>query len=138
MPHTANATDIYYRGAVVYIDTGGGVQVTWGAGDRPIGIYAGQQATVTAGDEVEVVIFGLMVFPSITGIAAADEGNTLIMDTDAPPTDNIDDADSTEGIVEAAGDLRVGRIMRVTADSVYVLIGGITGSLSVGLTGTWD
>ena len=83
-------------------------------------------------------MFGVMWVPAITGIAATDEGNTLIFDAGTPPTDNIDDADSSEGITEAAGDMRVGRILRYTAARTLVMISGITGSSSVGTAGTWD
>lgn len=138
VPLSANAADTYYRGAVVWTDTGGGCQVTAAAGDRVAGICPYQQVIATAGDPVEVIIFGCVVFPSITGVAAADEGNNLIFDADGTLSDNIDDADSTEGTTEAANDACVGRIYRVTSSNVYVLIGGMTGSLSVGLAGTWD
>lgn len=138
VPMSANAADTFYKGAVVFIDASGGVQVTWSAGDRPIGISPKQQITTAAGDLVEVCVFGVFWVPAITGIAAADEGNTLIFDTNAPPTDNIDDADSSEGITEAAGDMRVGRVLRYTASRTLVMIGGITGSASVGTAGTWD
>ena len=138
IPMSANAADTFYQGAVVFVDNAGGVQVTWAASDRPIGISPKKQVTTGAGDLVEVVIFGCIAFPSITGVAAADEGNTLVFDADTPPTDNIDDADSSEGTTEAAGDMRVGRIMRVTSSQCFVLIGGITGSMSVGTAGTWD
>lgn len=137
VPLIANATDIYYRGAVVFIDAAGGAQVTWAAGDRPIGICP-KYISATAGDTIPVVVFGVIWFPAITGIAASDEGNTLLFDADTPPTDNIDDADSSEGIAEAAGDMRVGRILRYTAAQTLVMIGGITGSSSVGTAGTWD
>jgi len=137
LPFVANAADTYYRGAIVWIDTAGGVQVTWGAGDRAIG-YSPKKQTPAVGDLVEVVVFGAAWFPAITGVAAGDEGNTIVFDADTPPTDNIDDADSGEGITEAAGDIRVGRIMRYTASKTLVMFTGITGSLSVGLTGTWD
>jgi hypothetical protein len=138
-PFSANAADTYYQGSVVFIDASGGVQLaTYVAGDRCIGISPIQQVIGAAGDLVQVLIFGVVWFPAIAGIAATDEGSTLVFDANGTVSDNINDADA-DGITVAANDTRVGRVLRYTAARTLVFIGGgLTGSLSVGTAGTWD
>lgn len=112
VPMVANATDVYYAGAIVYIDDAGGAQVTTTiAADTAAGICPNYQS-VTAGDEVEVLIEGALWIPTPTGIAAADEGHWLCIDATGA-TDNLDDCDSSEGLTLADNDMIVGKILRV-------------------------
>lgn len=133
LPFSANAADTFYQGAVVWGDAAGGAQATAAAGDRVLGISTSNQVIAASGDEVRVAVWGHFWFPSISGIAAGDEGNLLLFDADGTLSDNIDDCDSTEAITEAANDAVVGRILRVKSDKVCISIGhaGMTGALFV-------
>lgn len=137
---SCNAADTFYQGAIVYIDTGGGCQVTWATGDRPLGICTKQQVTTAASEIVEVLIDGYVWLPVGTAIAAADEGDYLIADVSATPTDNPADmvgyGDTVASDVLADNDAVVGRILRVTATQMLVRIGPETGMLFVNIATT--
>lgn len=130
----ANAADTYYRGAIVYIDTGGGVQVTAAAGDRPIGICTRKQV-VSAGDRVEFVWFGVIRLPLGSGIAAADEGDLLVNDGPTD-TDNPADMVAAGDITPAANDACIGKILEVGSNYMDIAITpGLTGMLYVATVG---
>jgi hypothetical protein len=138
---SANAADTFYRGAIVYIDTAGGAQVTYATGDRPLGISPKNQVIAAAADEVEVLIEGLVWLPVGAAVAAADEGELLIADVSATPTDNPADmvsfGDTVASDVLADNDAVVGRILRVTATQMLVRIGGgWTGALYINIATT--
>lgn len=114
----ANATDIYYRGAIVFNDTGGGAQVTAAAGDQALGISPKYQS-VTAGDLVEVIIGGFVWLPVGTNVSAADEGKLAKLPA-AGLTDNPGDAVSQGDVAMAANDIVIGRIMRVTTSRMLI------------------
>lgn len=136
VPLSANAADVYYKGAVVYIDTAGGAQVTFGTADRPIGISPKQQ-NPAIGDEVQVIVWGVMWVPAITGVAALDEGERLV--GTGAMTDNIDDYDSGSGVTVAANDICLGRILRFTTTRTLIFVnGGLAGSVAIGTAGTWE
>lgn len=127
---SANAADTYFKGSIVWIDTGGGVQVTAAAGDRVLGVSTKNQVIAAVGDPVEVAVDGLFWFYSVpSGIAAADEGAFLLFDADGTLSDNIADTDSTEAITEAANDCIVGRLLKVETGRMLVHIGNRTGAL---------
>lgn len=128
---SANGADVFYAGAIVYSDTGGGVQVVPAAGDRAVGVCAKQVTTTAAGDEVEVYVDGIFWVPVGSGITAADEGSIVIHDISASQTDNWADCISLEDATLAANDIFIGQIMRVTATQMLVAIKpGITGRLA--------
>ena len=135
VPLSANAADTYYKGAIVYIDTGGGVQVTAAAGDRPVGIVPYKQVITAAAQSVEVVVDALVWLPVGTNIAAADEGDYLVNDG---PTDTDNPADLVAGldITAAANDAVVGKILKVTSTQMLVSIHpSFTGHLYVATAG---
>ena len=131
MPFSANAADTFYRGAVVFVDTAGGVQVTAAAGDRCKGVVLKQQVIAAVGDQVEVMIRGIVAFPAKAAVVAADEGSNMLLDASATLTDNIADAcfDSNEALTEAANDTVLGRIERVTSSQMFIHLGSQTGGL---------
>lgn len=133
---TANAADTYYKGAIVYVDTGGGAQVTYAAGDRPVGISTKEQ-TVSAGDSVEVMVDGFAWLPIGTNIAAADEGELLVNDANGAGgnTDNPADMEAAGDITPAANDACVGVIKKVETARMLVHIGPRTGDLYVATAG---
>lgn len=132
---SCNAADTFYRGAIAFTDTGGGVQVTWAAGDRPIGVVPYQQTTTAASQEVEVITEGLVWLPVGTNVAAADEGDLLLLDADGTTTDNPADLVAAGDITIAAGDMVVGRIVRATSTEMLVYISpALTGSLGTANT----
>ncbi len=137
VPLKANAADTYYRGSIVYIDTGGGAQLTVAAGDRVAGIST-EQKTVAVGDLVEVLIFGAVWLPVGTNVAAADEGEYLVNDG-ATDSDNPADMVSFGDITPAANDAIVGKILRVEGSEMLVAITpGVTGLLVTDDDGTGD
>jgi hypothetical protein len=119
---SCNAADTFYRGSLVYIDTAGGVQVTFATGDIALGYSPKQQVTTAAAQEVEVVTEGFMWLPVGTNVAAADEGDWLI--NDGPTnTDNPGDLVTAGDITLASGDMICGRILRVTSSQMLIYIG---------------
>lgn len=130
----ANAAGTYYQGAVVFIDTGGGVQVVPAAGDMAIGISPTKQV-VSASDEVNVIIFGVVGMPIGTNIAAADEGDLCCLDIGSTQSDNPADFVAAGDITPAANDTVLGRILRVTSSQMEIFIGPDTGKLYVATAG---
>ncbi len=129
MGFSANAADTYFRGAIVWIDTGGGAQVgTMGAGDVPLGISLKNQVIATAGDEVEVCIAGLVGLP--TALAATDEGGRIGFDA-GTITDNIADAVMISGLTIADNDVILGRLLRVRNSLGFIQIGSETGGIFI-------
>ena len=123
---SANVADTYFKGAVVFIDDAGGVQVVPAAGDRCAGIASKNQVIATAADEVEVYVDGYFEMPLGTNIAAADEGNFIGLDIGTTQSDNIADFVSLEiaadDVAIAVNDCVLGRIIRVKAASMIVCI----------------
>jgi len=113
----ANA-DTFYQGAICYADSAGEVQPTYASGDVAIGISPIQQ--VAAQDtEVKLIVAGAVWLPVGTSIAAADEGDWLCNDGPAD-TDNPADMESAGDLTLAAGDMIIGKIMRVTASQMLI------------------
>ena len=116
-----NVADTHYAGAIVYIDTAGGVQAVPAAGDMFGGISTKQQIVVNAGDPVECFIDGLFLLPVGSGITAADEGDLLIYDlSGATASDNWADMVSNLDATGAVNDIVIGRIYRVTTEGMWV------------------
>lgn len=133
---SANGADVFYQGAVVFIDTGGGVQVVPAAGDRCVGICTKQQTITAAAQLVEVMVFGLIWLPVGTNIAAADEGNLCVLDIGSTQSDNPADFVSDLDITAAGDDASLGRILRVTSTQMLVFVTpGTTGQLYVATAG---
>ena len=129
---SANSADIFYRGAVVFIDTAGGVQCLPEKGDRALGVIPYQQTTTAAGDEIEVIVQGNIWMPLGAGpIAVTDEGDILIVDEGTTLSDNVDDMPSAIVTTLEADDIAVGRIMRVKSDKMLIGISpALTGSIA--------
>jgi len=134
---SANGADVFYRGAVVFIDTGGGAQVVPAAGDRVAGLCCQQQTTTAAGDEVEVYSEGLFWLPVGTNITAADEGELLILDIGTTQSDNPGDFVSAGDTTLAANDAAVGVIKRVTSTQMLVELGTFTGRIYDAVAAAW-
>jgi hypothetical protein len=117
---SGNVADIHYGGALLFIDTGGGVQAVPAAGDYFAGIVTVKQTVVNAGDPVEAFIDGLFFFPLGTNIAAADEGDLAIIDISGTLSDNPTDLVSNLDATGAVGDIVIGRIYQVLADGMWV------------------
>ncbi len=117
---SGNTADIHYAGALLYIDTGGGVQAVPAAGDMFVGIVTKQQTVVNAGDPVEAFIDGVFLLPTGASITAADEGDLLIMDLSDTTTDNPADLESNLDATGVANDPAVARILRVTTEGMWV------------------
>ncbi len=126
---SANAADTFFRGAVVWIDTGGGAQATAAAGDVPVGIILKNQVIASAGDEVEVMIRGLVGLP--TSLAVTDEGGRIGFDA-GTLTDNVDaDAVMISGLTLADNDVILGRLLRVRNSLGFIQIGSETGGIFI-------
>lgn len=135
---SANGADTFYRGAIVFCDTGGGLQAVPAAGDRVIGVIPYQQTTTASGDEVEVVVKGQVWLPVGTNIAAADEGELLALDIGSTQSDNPADFVSLGDITPANNDAIVGTILRVTSTEMLIDLDGNKGKLVRADTGTGD
>jgi hypothetical protein len=137
----ADATDIYYRGSVVYFDLAGGtdatgkVKLTAAAGDNCAGISPKYQS-VTAGDPVEVIVAGVVVLPTGSGVTAVDGGDMLVNDGPVTNTDNPADMKALGDITPAANDMLIGRILKSDGTDMWVHIGVGTGLVSAGTDGT--
>jgi len=130
---SANGTDVFFRGAIVFIDATGGVQSVPVDGDRVLGICPYYQTSV-AGDEVEVIVQGLIWMPLGLAIAVGDEGDILMVDNDVTLSDNVADHPSTIATQTATqltvGDMAIGRILRVKSDKMLLgITPAITGSI---------
>lgn len=116
--------DTFYRGSIVYADTAGGVQTVPEAGDRAVGISVKKQVTTGAGQEVEVYTEGLFWVPIGTDVAAADEGDFLMIDADVDLCDNFaltySAADCATGVAE--NDIVIGQILRVKTSTMLIAI----------------
>ena len=119
---SANGADTFYRGAVLYADTGGGVQLVPAAGDQIVGIVAQQVTTTAAGDEVEAYVDGVFWMPVGTNITAADEGTRIVNDMDSTQSDNVADFVSQADITVVANDQSLGYILRVTATQMLIKV----------------
>jgi len=119
---SGNVADIHYGGALLFTDTGGGVQAVPAAGDTFAGIVCYQQTVVTAGDPVEAYVDGLFLLPLGTNIAAADEGDLAIIDISGTLSDNPTDIVANLDVTGAANDICVGRIIQVTSEGMWVKI----------------
>lgn len=128
-PFSANAADTFYRGAIVFTDADGGVQVTYAATlDRCLGISPKTQVTTAAADVVEVIIYGALWVPIGSGISAADEGDYLMVDASETSSDNVADAVSLTDMTQAQHDMVLGQILRVTATQMLIFLSpGFTG-----------
>ena len=136
LPFSANAADTFYRGSIVYTDAAGGVQVTYASTvDRALGISPKTQTAAGAGSIVEVIVFGAIWLPIGSGIAAADEGDRLMVDISATSSDNPADCVSMTDMTEATGDMILGQILRVTTAQMLVFLSpGFTGRALVATT----
>lgn len=133
---SANAADTFYRGGIAFIDTGGGVQATWAAGDRVAGVIPYQQTTTASGENVVVMVEGLVWLPVGSNIGAADEGDILIINANGTTTDNPADTESATDATAVAGDALVGRILRVTSTEMLIHISpALTGGLGADIGG---
>jgi len=117
---SGNVADIHYAGALLFTDTGGGVQAVPAAGDYFAGIVSKQQTVVTAGDPVEAYVDGIFLLPTGTNIAAADEGDLAVIDISGTLSDNPADLVSNLDVTGAANDIVIGRILRVTTEGMWV------------------
>lgn len=127
---SANGADTFYKGALVFIDTNGGVQSVPAAGDRCLGVSAFKQVTTVAGQEIEVFFEGLFWVPLGSGITAADEGDYLMMTAAGTLSDNFADTVSATDVPIDVNDLIIGQIVRVKAASMLIGIEpGFTGRL---------
>lgn len=128
-PFSANAPDTYYRGSIVFTDAAGGVQVTYAAtADRVLGLSPKKQVIAAAADIVEVIIHGCVWVPVGSSIAAADEGDLIMVDASATSSDNPADTVSFTDMTEAQHDMVLGQILRVTASQMLIfLTPGLTG-----------
>ena len=115
------ATEIYYRGAVVFTDTGGGVQVVPAAGDLPRGVSPKRQS-VTTNDLVSVMVDGWLWMPLGNGVAADDEGTMICLDIDQAQSDNIADWIPYADLTPAANDVALGVITKVETARMLVKI----------------
>lgn len=136
---SCNAALTFYRGALVYIDTGGGVQILPAAGDRCVGISPKKQVTTAAGQEVEVYVKGLFWLPLGDSIAVTDEGDLLVMDLGSVQSDDIGVSESAGHATLATTDIIIGQILRVkTAAMLVAITPGITGRIAAGTaTNAW-
>lgn len=132
---SANAVDVFYQGAIVYIDTGGGAQCTAAAGDRAVGVCLTRQTIGAIGDLVHVMTHGDIWVPLGTNIAAEDENDILVNDGPTD-TDNFADMVSHDDITLAANDAAIGRILKVEAARMLVRIGTVTGQIIVNFATT--
>ena len=131
-----NVADTYYRGAIVYVDTGGGSQVVPVAGDRCLGISPKKQVLATT-DLAEVLVSGVIWLPVGTAVEAEDEGDLLILDISATQSDNPSDLVSAGDTTLGADDVAVGTILKVTATQMLVRIGDFTGRLYDATAAAW-
>ena len=136
-PYSANGADVFYKGAIAFCDTGGGLQVVPAAGDRVIGIIPYQQTITAAAQLVEVATSGMFWLPLGTNIAAADEGELLVLDIGSTQSDNPADFVAAADITLAANDAAVGVIKRVTATQMLIELGTHTGRIYDATAAAW-
>lgn len=136
-PYSCNGADVFYAGAIVFVDTAGGMQAVPAAGDRVLGVIPYTQTTTAAGQLVEVTTKGDVWLPLGTAIAAADEGELLILDIGTTQSDNPADFVAAGDTVLAANDAAVGRIKRVTSTQMQISLGELTGAIYDAVAAAW-
>lgn len=136
---SANAVDIHYRGALIFIDTGGGAQAVPAAGDRFVGISPMRQDITAIGQELEAYIKGNFWFPLGDSVAADDEGDLLVLDMGSVQSDNIADCESAGNATLATTDIIIGQILRVKSAAMLVaIVPGIAGRIAAATaTNAW-
>ncbi|MDH3286081.1 MAG: hypothetical protein OEQ13_15215, partial [Acidobacteriota bacterium] len=93
----------FFQGAIVWSDLDGVGYATDApaAGDRILGVSLTKQVNATAGDEVSVMVFGVVkFFAAVTDLATTDAGAIVAFDA-TTLTDNITDAQDATGLTFA-------------------------------------
>ena len=131
-----SGADTFYQGAIVWVDltSGGGTvgqaQVaSLAAGDKVVGICTKQQTTTAAGQLIEVLTAGQVIFPLGSGVTLADIKDLLVHDDSDAYTDNYADMKAHGDVTLAANDMSIGVIMNADANGMTILIGEWTGRL---------
>ena len=128
------AGDVFYSGALVYVDVGGAgvagsATVVPAVGDRFLGISPKQQTPAAAGDLVEVYIEGVFEIPNST-LAATDNGDMLVFDSSGTKTDNPADLVAMLQITPVVSDAVVGQIIKADGTRALIAISpGFSGRL---------
>lgn len=129
MTHQGNPTiisfgigvaDTFYKGALVFIDTGTGLAVTDGISDGDVFVgFAVENKVAAIGDFIEVAIDGVWTFTN-SKMAIAESGENLIHDNSGD-SNNPADLDSATGITEESGiDQFIGTILHTDGVTVTV------------------
>ena len=107
--------DTFYKGALVFADaTLGLAQVLPAASDKFLGVCA-KQVVAAAGDPVEIYVDGIWAF-AISGLAATDVGDAVIMDADGTLSDNEADLVGATGATVAVTDILIGKCLGITTE----------------------
>lgn len=139
-----SGADIFYRGALLWIDlTSGGATVgqaqvaSIAAGDKIVGIVTKQQTTTVAGQFVDAWVSGIISMPLGTGLTLADIGDLLVHDISATQTDNPLDCLPHGDVTLAANDIAVGRIMFADAVNMYIQLDSWCGRIYDATAAAW-
>jgi predicted RecA/RadA family phage recombinase len=115
------AADIYYAGALVFIIKGTGkVQPLAAANYNFAGICCKQVTTTAAGQAVECFIDGIFEVPLGANIAAADEGDILLMDASGTLSDNPADLVANLDVTGVVTDVCVARLLQAKTATMWI------------------
>ncbi len=107
--------DTFYKGALVFADaTLGLAQVLPAASDKFLGICA-KQVVAAAGDDVEIDVDGIWAM-LVSGIAATDVGDAVIMDVSGTLSDNHADVVGATGATVVVTDVLIGKLLGITTE----------------------
>jgi len=130
------AADIFYEGAVVWVDetsptaTVSPITVAPATGDRILGICARQVTTTAEGDLVDVYIDGTFAIAGMS-VTRNDIGDLIVFDAGTTITDNPADAVAAGDITTADNDAILGVLVSYYDSTAYVRLGGLTGQIKM-------
>jgi len=120
------AVDTYYQGAIVWndVDSSGYATCAPAAGDRILGVSPTQQVISSAGDSIEVIVFGVVKFSAVpNALATTDAGAIIAADVSADgASDNITDMYDITGLTLADNDSILGKCLDTDGSSYTTIL----------------
>lgn len=112
----AIGADTFYAGALVFADSSNGkAQAVPAANDHFLGIVVKQVVAAAADVLIEIYSEGEFALEFV-GVAEADVGDAVIVDTNGAMTDNETDVVSAGDATVVAGDILVGRCVSINQE----------------------